>query len=115
MAKKKSGNLCTTLGCKTTSDAMLTIMLGLVLAVIVYFVAQKASTDSLNSSFTTIMDKVTGIIAVVTLVVILIEKLQRKMTMLEAGKKVALLLLYVIIKIGAVVFAKIIAQIFGLI
>lgn len=115
MAKKKSGNLCTTLGCKTTSDALLAIMLGIALAMIIYFVALKANADSVNDTLVAIITQVYGIIAVVTLAIILIEKLQNKMTMMDAGKKVLLTVLYIIIMNGAFVFAKIIARMFGLI
>jgi hypothetical protein len=114
MAKKKSGNICTTLGCKTTSDSLLTIMLGVLLAVIVYFVAIKGNQDSINDSFAAIVPTVFGVIAIVTLVIILIEKLQKKITMAETGKKVVMTVVYLVLFSAGIAIAKVIANMFGL-
>jgi len=114
MAKKKSGNICTTLGCKTTSDSMLLIMLGLALISIVYFVAVKADLNSASYDFTATIPRIYGVISIVTLAIILIEKLQKKITMIECGKKVIMTVVYLIIFSAAVAIAKVITNMFGI-
>ena len=113
MAKKKSVNLCTNLGCKTTSDAMLAIMLGLVLIVIIYFVAINGA-DHVSDTFNSIVPTVYGIIAIATLAIILVEKLQKKITMAETGKKVVMAVVYLVLFSAALAIAKVIANMFGL-
>lgn len=115
MAKKKSTDLCTRLGCKTTSDALLAIMLGIALAMIIYFVALKANADSVNDTLVSVITQIYGVIAIVTLAIILIEKLQKKMTMMEAGRRVITAAIYLIIMTAAFALAKVIAGMFGLI
>jgi hypothetical protein len=89
-------------------------MLGLVLAVIVYFVAIKGNQDSINDSFNAIVPTVFGIIAIVTLVIILIEKLQKKITMPETGKKVVTTVVYLVLFSAGFAIAKVIVNMFGL-
>jgi len=114
MAKKKSGNLCTTLGCKTTSDAMLAIMLGLALIVIIYFVAIKADVNSVSDTFNSIVPTTYGVLGVITLAIILVERLQKKITMADTGKKVVMTVVYLVIFSAAIAIAKVIANMFGL-
>ncbi|MEI7792847.1 MAG: hypothetical protein WCI57_05185 [Candidatus Berkelbacteria bacterium] len=114
MARKKSGNLCTTLGCKTTSDAMLIIMLGLMLVNIVYYVATKADLNNASYDFNETVPRIYGVISVVTLAIILIEKLQKKITMAECGKKVIMTVVYLVLFAASIAIAKAITKMFGI-
>ena len=114
MAKKKSGNLCTTLGCKTTSDAMLMIMLGLLLINIVYYVAVKADPNAASIDFNDTIPRVYGLIGVVTLAIILIEKLQKKISMSDCGKKVVMTIVYLLLFAASIAIAKAVINMFGL-
>jgi len=114
MAKNKSGNICTTLGCKTTSDAMLIIMLGLLLVNIVYYVAAKADLATASYDFNETIPRIYGVIGIVTLVIILIEKLQKKISMADCGKKVVTTAVYLLLFAASIAIAKAIINMFGI-